>query len=113
MRHRLAKEEGARKKFLATFSKIGKKVSYKGYSEDTILLTNIQDAVSGEKIADHVWFTYTKTFEKVHLMEGMVISFEARVRQYEKGYVNPKLGLKKRSVDFKLSHPTKIIVITK
>ena len=110
MRAKLAQEKDVRKKFYATFSRLGKKANYKGYSEDTILLVNVTDAETQERLADHVWFSYTKGFEKIKLDEGTVIEFEARIKQYQKGYVNPKLGMKKRTVDFKLSHPTKITI---
>jgi hypothetical protein len=108
MRAGLLKDEGIRKKFHGTFSRLGKKRNYNGYSEDTILLTNITDSESNELVADHAWFSYTKGFEKVTLAEGIVVEFEARVKAYSKGYVNRALGRKKRKTDLKLSHPTQI-----
>jgi hypothetical protein len=112
MRKSLAKQEGERKKFRATFTKLGKKVNFKGYSEDTILLTNVVDAETNERVTDHIWFSFTKGFEKIQLREGVIIEFEARVKAYKKGYVNAQLGMRKRSVDFKLSHPTQIKACT-
>lgn len=111
MRKELAKETGQRKKFQAVFIRLGKKVSYQGYSEDTILLRGIKDVASNKLVADHIWFTFSKGFEKIKLAEGVSIEFEARVKEYRKGYVNSSLGINKRSVDFKLSHPTRIKVI--
>jgi len=108
MRKELAKEEGQRKKFRAVFSRLGKKTSYKGYSEDTLLLKNIVDTETSRIVADHVWFTFSKGFEKIALEEGVVIEFEARVKEYRKGYVNNQYGINKSAKDFKLSHPTKI-----
>jgi hypothetical protein len=108
MRSGLSKDEGVRKKFYGTFSRLGKKRNYNGYSEDTILLVNIIDAESSELAADHAWFSYTKGFEKVQLKEGTVLEFEARVKAYAKGYVNRGLGMTKRKTDLKLSHPTQI-----
>ena len=108
MRKNLAPEKGKRKKFRATFERIGKKVNYKGYTEETILLKNIVDLETTIVVADHVWFTYTKGFEELTLKPGMILEFDARVKEYKKGYVNKGLGLTKRSTDFKLSHPTKI-----
>jgi hypothetical protein len=112
MRTQLQREVGARKKFTATFSKTGKKVSFKGYSEDTLLLVNVRDADSNELMSDHVWFTYSKTFDKAKLKEGMKISFTARVKEYSKGYVNKALGVNRKQRDFKLSHPTNVTIIT-
>ena len=108
MRSKLAKDEGIRKKFEATFSRLGKKKNYHGYAEDTILLINVIDSDTRERVTDHVWFSFTRGFEKITLKEGVVVEFEARVKEYAKGYVNPILGAKKRTIDYKLSHPTKI-----
>lgn len=108
MRKKLAGDEGERKKFRATFDRLGKKVNYKGYSEETILLKNIVDASTDRQIADHLWFSYTKGFEAIALTEGVVLEFEARVKEYTKGYVNRDLKINNRKQDFKLSHPTKI-----
>ncbi len=108
MRKELAKESGQRKKFKALFSRIGKKTNYKGYSEETILLKNIVDVETNKMVADHVWFSYTQGFEKVSLVEGTQIEFEARIKEYKKGYVNPRLNINNNTTDYKLSHPTKI-----
>src|SRR5690349_14220557 len=101
MRKQLAAENGDLKKFRATSERVGKKVNYKGYSEDTILLKNIVDFETKKIVADHVWFSYTKGFEKLSLTPGVILEFEARVKEYKKGYVNKALGLNKRSVDYK------------
>jgi hypothetical protein len=111
MRVKLGKDEGVRKKFIATFSRIGKKKNFKGYSEDTILLKNVTDAETSAVVADHIWFSYTKSFEKIILKEGVIIEFEARVKSYNKGYVNKAVGINQRKTDFKLSHPTKIKLV--
>jgi hypothetical protein len=108
MRKKLARDEGERKKFRATFERLGKKVNYKGYSEDTILLKNIVDVETNQLIADHLWFSYTKGFEGIDLQEGVVLEFEARVKEYTKGYVNRTLKINNKKLDYKLSHPTKI-----
>lgn len=113
MRKELAEENGKRKKFRAVFDRTGKKINYKGYSEDTILLKDIVDVQSNKKVADHVWFNFTKGFEKILLTSGLPIEFEARVKEYSKGYVSKSLKINNRSVDFKLSHPTKIVLIEK
>jgi hypothetical protein len=108
MRKALGKEEGNRNKYYATFSRLGKKVNYNGYSEDTILLTKIIDAKTEQVMADHLWFSYTKGFEKIKLTEGVQIEFEARVKEYKKGYVNTRYKINNSATDFKLSNPTKI-----
>jgi hypothetical protein len=112
MRKVLAKEKGERKKFSGVFSRLGKKTNYQGYSEDTILLINIMDLETKQVVADHLWFSYTKSFEKVSLSEGVVLEFEARIKEYRKGYVNTRYKINLSRKDFKLSHPTKIRIIS-
>jgi len=108
MRRELAKEEGKRKKFQALFDRVGKKVNYKGYSEETILLKNILDLESQKIVADHIWFSYSKGFINASISVGDVIEFEARVKEYHKGYVNRNYKIDNSTIDFKLSNPTKI-----
>lgn len=108
MRKALQKEEGERKKFYAFFERLGKKVSYLGHSEETILLRKIMDAESSNVVADHLWFTYSKSFQKANIEEGCQIEFEARIKKYRKGYVNKQYKIDNRQTDFKLSNPTKI-----
>ncbi len=108
MRKALAKDSGIRKKFRAEFARIGKKINYKGYSEETVLLTNIIDIESGKVVADHLWFSYTQGFIKASLTPTDSLEFEARVKEYRKGYVNRNYKINNSTTDFKLSHPTKI-----
>lgn len=108
MRKKLSAIDGTRQQFIAVFTKTGKKVNYKGYSEETILLTNIRDAATGRLLADHVWFTYSKTFQDVRMTQGDEIIFDARVKQYQKGYVNRQAGFSSRKKDFKLSYPSNV-----
>jgi hypothetical protein len=108
MRTKLASEKGKRKKFRAVFERMGKKTNFKGHSEDTILLKTVVDLETNTMMADHIWFSYTRGFEKISLTEGAIIEFEARIKEYKKGYVNRSLNLKPQTIDYKLSHPTKI-----
>jgi len=108
MRKKLGEKEGERKKFKAIFNRLGKKVNFNGYSEDTILLTDVTDIETNKILTDHIWFSYTKGFEAIKLSKGACIEFEARVVSYRKGYVNSKYKINKQTEDFKLSHPTKI-----
>ncbi len=108
MRSELKKAEGERKKFKATFIRLGKKNGYKGQSEETILLKNVIDLETNKEVTDHIWFSFTKGFQDARLSEGMMVEFEARVREYTKGYVNNHYKINFESKDYKLSHPTKI-----
>lgn len=108
MRKELATQVGKRKRFRAVFSRLGKKTNFKGYSEETILLNNVLDADTLKPVTDHVWFSYSKVFEKIDLTKGCILEFDARVKAYKKGYVNTRYQMNNQSSDFKLSHPTKI-----
>lgn len=108
MRKGLEKQAGARKKFQATFVRLGKKTNYHGFTEETILLKNIIDLETNKIVTEHLWFTYTKTFQQIPLVEGVQIEFEARIKKYIKGYKNSKYKIDRRQEDYKLSHPTKI-----
>lgn len=111
MRKNLEDKLGLRKKFRAVFTRFGKKVNYQGYTEITILLTQVVDAETNTLVTDHHWFAFTKGFEKAQLKEGAIIEFEARVKMYKKGYVNRKLSVNETKLDYKLSHPTHVVVI--
>jgi hypothetical protein len=111
MRKELQKQEGQRKKFNAVFVKVGSKRNYHGYAEETILLKNIRDVESQKIVTDHVWFSYTKTFQSIPLTEGVRLEFEARIKEYKKGYVNSRYKIDNRIKDYKLSHPTKIRLV--
>lgn len=108
MRKALGKDEGNRKRFRARFVKTGKKTGYTGYSEETILLQNVRDVLTGLVVADHLWFAYTRGFQGLALTPDCEIEFDARVREYTKGYVNKRAGVDQRRKDYKLSNPTKI-----
>lgn len=112
MRKKLSDAEGQRRRFRATFSRFGKKINFKGYSEETVLLVNIMDCESGAIVTSHLWFGYSTAFQKTRLTEGAQIEFEARVKAYKKGYVNRAAGINQRRSDFKLSHPTKVTLVT-
>lgn len=113
MRKKLASETGDRKRFRGVFVKTGKKTNFKGYSEDTLLLKNIVDLDSNEVVTDHIWFAYTKGFDALGtLHEGMRIEFDARIKEYTKGYINKALSINNRKRDYKLSNPTRIKILT-
>ena len=113
MRKRLSEAAGQRKQFRATFSRFGKKINFKGYSEETVLLVNVTDTETGLVATSHLWFSYSTAFQKLSLTEGTHLQFEARVKAYTKGYVNRAAGINQRKDDFKLSHPTKVRILPK
>ena len=112
MRNELKKRNETRLKCFGTFNKLGYKSGWFGEHKTTVLLTDITDS-EGNYLTEHLWFNMTKQFEKlVELSEGTKLTFEARVKSYEKGYVNYRKGIYDKSSDYKLSYPTKIEIVT-
>ena len=111
MRKELADKEGERRSFRATFVRLGSKQGYQGYKEETILLKNIMDVSSGRLVADHAWFNLTKGFERLRLIPGAQVIFDARIKEYHKGYVNRRYGIDNRKKDYRLSHPTNVSIV--
>ena len=108
MRKALEEIEDIRGTFVGTFVRKGSKNGYKG-PEPTLLLKDVKD-LSGKYITDHLWFNYTKGFQKLgELKEGDVVQFDARSKAYEKGYKGYRIDVYcPIELDYKLSHPTKI-----
>ena len=112
MRKELANKEGERRSFRANFVRFGSKQGYQGYKEETILFKNIIDISSGKLIADHIWFNLTKAFERLKMSPGAQVTFDARIKEYHKGYVNKRYGIDTRKKDYRLSHPTNVSIVT-
>jgi hypothetical protein len=112
MRTGLRNEVGQRKKFKGLFVRTGRKAGFNGYSQETILLKDIIDLDHGAVVTDHLWLNLTKGFEVAGIREGMTIEFEARIKEYKKGYVNKRLNVDQQKKDYKLSHPTKFRIAT-
>ena len=112
MRKQLEKRNNERFACQGEFVRFGWKTGYRGGALQTVLLRNVTDH-SGILLSDHLWFNFTKQFEKQEhqLVEGAVVEFEARVKSYIKGYVNRREEIDERSLDYKLSFPTKIKVV--
>ena len=109
MRRALKQLNGERRRFSGTFVRLGKKSGWKGRELTTVLLKEIKDAY-GKIVCDHLWFNLTKEFGRLVLKEGTVIAFDARVKEYYKGYQGCRDDMYDKPVeqDFKLSHPTKV-----
>ena len=111
MRQQLKQLNELRQTFIGIFERYGTKTNWHGFPEKTLLFINIED-VNNQRVADHIWFKMTKGFE--HLSElkmGDKIQFDARVKQYIKGWHGRKAeeyGEERYETDYKLSFPTKI-----
>lgn len=108
MRKELEKIEEVRGTFTGVFVRKGTKNGYMCI-EETILLKDVKNS-EGKLMTDHLWFNYTKGFQKLGtLKEGDVIQFDARCKSYLKGYKGYRMDVyKPLEWDYKLSHPTKL-----
>lgn len=111
MRQELKNIENVRQRFIAKFVRYGSKKSFKGHPIKTLLFEEIKDS-KGKEVADHVWFTTGKQFEKLNIQPGEKICFDARVKHYIKGYrgrIDDEYDHKPVEKDYKLSHPNNIV----
>lgn len=115
MRKELAKINGIRSRFEAIFVRFGSKTNYKGYPESTVLFSEIKSLNDGKILADHVWFTCGKRLDALHLCEGDIVQFDARVTSYIKGYRGYRDDVYDAPIekDYRLSFPTKLVKVLK
>lgn len=107
MRKALQQRDGERATFLGTFERMGSKRGWMG-DEPTVLLKDIRTP-AGEPICNHRWFSLTKAFASLNLTPGDVVQFDARVKEYAKGYKGRRDdGYVPIERDYKLAHPTKV-----
>lgn len=107
MRKKLKEIEEIRATFTGTFVRFGIKNGYK-CDLKTILLKDIKND-KNDVVSEHLWFNFTKGFEKLNLQENDIVQFDARVKEYFKGYRGHREDVYKPiEKDYKLSHPTKL-----
>lgn len=107
MRKALQPLDGERTTFLGTFERSGTKRGWRG-DEPTVLLKDIR-TLAGDPICDHLWFNLTKQFQALEIAPGDAVQFDARVKEYEKGYKGRREDVYVPiEIDYKLSHPTKV-----
>ena len=106
MRRNLKALNGQRLMFSAVVDGFGKRF-YKDKEITTILFKDIRKLQDGILVTDHLWFTQGKCWSNMTI--GQRVQFEARVKEYEKGYkgLRQVLDAPVRK-DYKLERPTKI-----
>jgi len=111
MRKKLAAKSGIRETYKGTFVRIGAKRGYRG-DEPTVLIENIL-TVDGEHVTNHLWFNLTKGFKEADLQLGDIVMFNARSKEYEKGYKGRRWDVFDKPIrkDYKLVYPTNIKVL--
>lgn len=112
MREELAKVEGQRHVYTATFVRFGRKAGWQGRQVVTLLFRDVKTA-AGEPATDHIWFTMTKGFEQLGLKPGDRVRFKANSRPYQKGYQGARdyEDVGTVSTDFKFAFPNEIEII--
>lgn len=112
VRKQLPPRDGERATVLGTFARMGSKRGWKG-AEPTVLLKDIRTP-AGELICDHLWFALTKAFASLNLTPGDIVQFDARAKEYEKGYKGRREdGYVPIAIDYKLSHPTQVRTVAR
>jgi hypothetical protein len=103
-REQLGELYGKRLRFTATFERTGTKHAYRGCGtlggglDETVLFSQV--TLGGRVVSDHLWFTMSGELDWLDLHKGDIVSVDARVDHYMKGY-------ERDSYDYKLSRPTK------
>ena len=109
---KLLKSMGTDKRytFTAIVEKFSLKNGFRNLPLRTILLTDVR--YEGKLVADHVWLTCGRRIYSAILIPGDLIQFDARIKEYEKGYKGRREDVcKPISRDYCLSYPTKIKVL--
>lgn len=113
MREELKAINNVRATFQGTVVRFGTKPAFKGAPIKTVLIRDVKDK-HGTIMTDHLWFVVGIQFEKLNLIPGDVIGFDARVSKYRKGYRGRRDdddyydNRPPPSIDYRLSHPTKV-----
>jgi hypothetical protein len=107
VREELAKRDGLRGRFFATFVRFGTKTAYRGAPIKTCLLRDVKDE-AGTIVTDHLWMVCGIQLERLEMKPGDIIYFMARVSVYTKGYRGRREDddLPPLEQDYRLSFPT-------
>jgi hypothetical protein len=111
MRDELKKHDGSRMRFRATVERFGSRTGWKGYPEETVLLTCLRFSDTNELACDHLWFKCGQWSWELEV--GTTFEFDARVDYYVKGYQGRRaeeLGLSASTTDYHLERPSKVVV---
>ena len=113
MRNKLKKLGGKKRyTFTAVVGRFSLKNGFRGLPLKTILLLKIK--CEGVVVTNHIWLTYGRRFHSAVLMVGDLIQFDARIKEYEKGYKGRRLDVYKPiSKDYGFSYPSKIKIIAR
>lgn len=100
---------GIRHTFTAKISKFSFKSGFRNRLPlKTMLLTKI--TCEGKVVANHIWMTCGRRVYSILPQVNQWIQFDARVTKYFKGY---KKNIYGGEEDYRLSYPTKVVLIKK
>ena len=114
-RSSLRKREGQTFQVTAVFAREGERTT-NGRTYPTILIEDVRDALSGELVADHLWFNAGEIWRRARLRSGDIVQFVARSIEYRTGYWGPSKLIRQYDpprVDYKLTPPQGLKVIAK
>ncbi len=101
---------GSKRQFIAVFEEYGIFIG-KDIVGRTIRLSSLSDS-SGRELATHVWINYTGGFDVAGEFEkGDIVTFEARIRGYMKGYCWEEIDKRLQSspsMDYFLAFPRNV-----
>ena len=96
--------------FYGTFSRYGIKNGYRGTLK-TVLLIDVKNE-NKQLVTNHLWFNFTKGFEKLNLQPGDKVKFFGRVKPYVKGYLGRKTDVfAPIKFDYLINYPTRISIV--
>ena len=93
---------GQRRMFKGYVSRKGNRRLYDGKKSETVLLENVVDLESGTLFRDHLWFENVPEFKKMDLVEEDIVTFEATITSYIKGYMGRNSFMNKYSLNVAL-----------
>jgi hypothetical protein len=85
-----------------------------GHLRETILITDVRDVMTGELLADHLWFNRGEIWKKALLESGDLLRFHARAIEYRTGYWGSnkyRRAAEPPRREFKLTPPAELRVV--
>ena len=108
MRKELIKHKDKKLFIIGTIERYGLKKQYIGGETPTMLLKNVKIE---EEIIDHLWINVGKTLSKLNIREGSIISFEAWIKGYYKGYIENLNFNETKQYDLGINRLSKINIL--
>ncbi len=112
VRFQLRSLQGCRFRCRATVGRFGEKRAFRGPPQKTVLLLDVVQTRTGQKLTDHVWFTVGKWMTAANVRPGDVIEFDATVGTYIKGYQGHREDVEDAPPvrqDWRLERPTRVV----